>query len=175
MRTLVAGAILLLAGCADIPIPQSEIATARAALAPQAAARCNAFGFGPSTTPPIAACQESAILAGLEARYGWERMRATGLHYFGTEEMEGIALCVANGITPADPRMPGCMQAQTTLVIQNNRRRAETLEAQRRAAVSAAILSRPVIVQPLQPPPVYTPPPRLQTTCYRYGNMINCN
>lgn len=118
-----------LAACGSLPIAPSDLEAARARLTPGAERRCAALGFGPSTTPPIAACVESVVLEGIESRWGWRRMDASGLDIWGTERVEAISRCIASGMTPSDARMPGCMEAQFALVRRDNRVRAEQAAA----------------------------------------------
>jgi hypothetical protein len=164
MKIIAALSVFLLAGCglASRPIPEADIAAARAQAAQRASITCTNYGFRENTTPPISSCVESATLAAIEGRYGWERMRASGLYYMGTEEMAGIARCISNGVTPSDARMPGCIQANAAMVLrEDNMHRAEMRSR----------VPQPVFI----PQPIYTPPPRLQTTCQRIGNMTYCN
>mgnify|MGYP006994853870 FL=1 len=105
----------------------------------------------------------------MQARYGWQRMQASGLDVWGAHRMEATARCVAQGITPSDSRMPGCIEAGTTMLVADGRRRAQEQEAMR---PPPPVWRMPPPMQfPTQPPPAE--PARLRTECRFIGAPVN--
>lgn len=113
----------------------------RAEFTPGARAQCETFGFAPGTPVSLDRCVESQVSERIEERYGWQRMKVSGLNHTGSEEMQAISRCIADGTYPPDPRFSGCFAANRHLAIQayNDRANARRQRSLDRAVREAEI------------------------------------
>ena len=157
MRWIMVLFVAALGGCANVPISATDAAALRAQAEPQAVARCAALGFTTESPMPAQRCVESVIASYMESRVPWSRLRAAGLNFTGDEEVEALALCIANGTTATSVQMPACFQAQRILAIR--RQEQQATETNLRSAQIRA-MAAPIQIAP--------------RTCIRSGNTVNC-
>lgn len=88
-----------------------------------------------------------------------------------TMEERAMNSCINMGIGSTHPAYPGCVTRMLQTYVQSDT--ADT--ASRRAAAAAYLQNQRPYYLPTPQQPAFQPTPRLQTTCYRWGNMVQCN